>query len=278
MGRAFRRRHGVSRSHRIRSLVIIGAGLALLHALVPDAGARETSLYLVALPIGYGHLLGSCLFARARMRPTGLEAAFASSSALTLLCGYTWALHVEALQLVVLAPMLLVSAWHVVENDLALARAYRSELRLDPIPRDAAHHAIALVATAVLGLLALATPTGAYYLTRQWGAALPFQLTTVPDLATAVLMYHAVSWILFFVDRAKALPEPEASRLRWRLLWLHAVPLALNAGLYLWVPAVHVYAAAPTLYLFGSVLHVVQTACVRGLEPRPPARFAWAQP
>jgi hypothetical protein len=259
-------------SNRIRSVTMIGAGLAVLHALVPDATTRERWLTLVALPIGYGHLLGACWFARSRIRMTGLEVAFAGSSVLSLLCAYTWALHVEAARIAVLVPMLLLSAWHIMENDLALARAYRSRMRLDPVPRDAAHHAIALVATAVLGLLALATPTGAYYLAHYWGTALPLQLTTIPDLATAVLMYHAISWILFFVERMKASSEPVALRLRQRLFWLHAIPLAANAIIYTFFPATTVFVASPLLYLFWSVLHAFQTAFVRGLEPRAPAR------
>ena len=71
---------GASVNHRGRSLTIVVAGLTLLHALVPEAAARETWLALVALPIGYGHLVGGWLFARSRMRLTGLEAAFASAS------------------------------------------------------------------------------------------------------------------------------------------------------------------------------------------------------
>ena len=264
-------------SHRIRSLTTVGAGLALLHALVPDRAVREMWLTLVALPIGYGHLLGGLLFARSRTRLSGLEASFVGSCVLSLLCAYTWALHAEIARVVVVVPMLLVSAWHIAENDLALARAYRRGMRLRPLPRGAAHHAIAIAATLLLGLVALATPTGAYYLRLHWGASLPIQLTTISDLATAFLMYHAVSWIFFFFDRAKALPEPDASRLRQRLLWLHAIPLGANAILYTLFPATTVFAASPALYLFWSVLHAFQTAFVRGLEPRAGARVARAR-
>ncbi len=257
---------GASVIHRARSLVPVAAGLALLHALVPEAAARETWLALVALPIGYGHLLGGWLFARSRKRWTGLDAAFAGASILSLLCAYTWALHVEAVRLFVLGPMLLISAWHIVENDLALAWAYRNGMRLRPVPRSAAHHAIVLVATALLVVLALATPTGAYYLHLTFDARPPILLTTIPDLATAVLMVHAVSWIFFFLDRANALPALRATRLRRRLFWLHGLPLGANAILYACLPGIHFYVASATLYLFWSVLHTFQTAWVRGVE------------
>ncbi len=262
------------RPRRIRSLCIVGAGMALLHALAPDAATREAWLYLIALPIGYGHLLGGWLFARSRMRMTGLGAAFVLVSVLTLLCAYTWVLHLEALRFFVLVPMLLISGWHIVENDLALGRAYGEGMRLPPIPRGGMPHALALGVTALLGLVALATPDGAFYLTLYLGAPLPFQLTTVPDLVTAVLMYHAVSFVLFSLDRAKGMLRADARRLRRRLFWVHALPLAANAGLYFALPRVHFYLAAPTLYLFFSVLHAFQTAAVRGVEVRRPLRVA----
>lgn len=255
-------------ANRVASAAIVASGLALLHGLAPDPARRETWLYLVALPIGYGHLLGGLLFARSRMAATRLEAAFLVVSVAMLLCAYSGALHAEALRTWVLLPMLLVSGWHIVENDLSLGRAYRNGLVLVPLPRDARHHALALAVTALLGALALATPTGAFYALWTFGVAPPAQWTTIPDLATAVLMYHAVSWILFFRDRARALPRPASRALRQRLFWLHAAPLALNAALYAGFESAHLYVASPTLYLFWSVLHAFQTATVRGVEPR----------
>jgi len=263
-------------NHRVRSLATVATGLAVLHALVPEAAARETWLTLVVLPIGYGHLLGGWLFAGSRMRLTGLEAAFAGASILSLLCAYTWALHVETVRWFVLVPMLLISAWHIVENDLALARAYRNGLRLRPLPRGAGHHAIVLAATGILGVLAIATPTGAYYLQLYFDARPPILLTTIPDLATAVLMVHAISWIFFFLDRASALPALRATRLRRRLFWLHGLPLGANAMLYACLPAIHFYIASATLYLFWSVLHAFQTALVRRTQPRASASAALA--
>ena len=253
--------------NRLSAAAIVAIGLAVLHLLTPEAAQRERWLYLIALPIGYGHLIGGLLFARSRAAPTALDAAFLGVTALTLLCVYTWALQTETLRFVVLVPMLLVSAWHIVENDLSLSRSYRDGLRLGAVPRDGRHHAVALAGTALIGLAALATPTGAFYLRWGFGTALPWQATTIPDLATAVLMYHAVSWVLFFLDRAQVLLPAAARRLRLHLFWLHAIPVGVNAVLYVGFDEVYPYVVSPTLYLFWSVLHAFQTAVVRGLTP-----------
>ena len=183
------------------------------------------------------------------------------------------------LQTPILVALLVVSAWHIAENDLALRRSYRDDLRLGCVPRAIRHHALAAAWTAGVGLLALSTLTGVQYSMLTFGGpAMPLQTAfTIDELATAVLLYHAVSWILFFEDRARALPEVAAWHLRQRLFWLHAIPIALNVALYLWVPTLHFYAAAPTLYLFWSVLHAFHTAFVRGLEPRACARVTCAR-
>ena len=267
---------------RLLAAALVGLLLALIKLLAPQPMQRQEWLYLVALPIGYGHLLGAALFSRSRYatKPSSLlTTAFAAASILSLLAGYTWALHTPTLQMAVLVPMLLVSAWHIAENDLALGRSYRDDLCLGCVPRAIRHHALAAAWTAGVGLLALSTRSGVHYAMLNFGGpAVPLQTAfAIEELATAVLLYHAISWILFFGDRARALPEVAARQLRRRLLWLHAIPLALNAALYFWVPAIHFYAAAPTLYLFGSVLHAFQTAFARGLEPRAGARVAWAR-
>ncbi len=243
---------------------LLAVGCGLLSASLMSA---PHGLLLVAVPLGYGHLFGAWLFARRRARLIGLDTAFAAVSLLTLLCAYTWALQVEALRFFVLVPMLLLSGWHIAENDLALGRADREQMRLGPIPRDARRHTSALGVTALLGLGALATPDGAFYLQLYFGVAPPFVLTTLPELATAVLMYHAASFVLFSLERARRMPPTAARRLRWRLFQVHALPLAANAFLYCALPSLHSYLAAPTLYLFFSVLHALHTAALRGVEP-----------
>ena len=70
------------------------------------------------------------------------------------------------------------------------------------------------------------------------------------------------------MDRARVLPAAAARQLRLRLIALHAIPLALNVALYLGAPTIYAYVAQPALYLFWSALHAVQTATVRGFEPR----------
>jgi hypothetical protein len=261
-------------ANRAVSATVVLSGLALLHGLVPDAARREVWLYLVALPIGYGHLLGGFLFARRRRATTRLETAFMAVGVAVLLCAYGEALHGEAIRHQVLLAMLIVSGWHIVENDLSLARAYRSGLALGPVPRATRHHALALGVTTLLGALAMATPTGATYALWSVGVATPVQSITVPDLATAVLMYHAVSWLVFFRDRGCTLPPAASRSLRQRLLWLHAAPLALNAVLYAGFDGVYFYVASPVLYLFWSVLHAAQTAAARGLAPARQCRAA----
>lgn len=266
--------------NRLLALAIVAAFLGLLRWLAPAPTERAVWLYLVALPLGYGHLIGAAVFSRSRLGRTRgtmgsrlLSFAFASSTVLTLVAGYTWALHSSVLQPLVLVPMLLLSAWHIAENDLALGRAYRDALRLGALTRALGHHGIALALTAGVGVAALSTAEGALFSRAYLGDLLvrPQAWLSLDELASGVLLYHAVSWLLFFEDRARSLrPRAaiDAARLRRRVFALHAAPLALNAALYLWLPAVHFYVAAPALYLFWSVLHAIQTAAVRGLEPR----------
>jgi hypothetical protein len=266
--------------NRLLALALVGAFVGLLRWLAPAPAERAVWLYLVALPLGYGHLIGAAVFScapgRRSQRAAGsrwLASAFAGSCVLSLLAIYTWALQIDVLQPWVLIPMLLLSAWHIAENDLALGCAYRDALRLGGVAHTLRHHGIALVLTAGVGVAALATPEGAAF-SRAWlgGWVRPWRPWFMLDeLASAVLLYHAVSWLIFFEARACALrPRAaiDAARLRRRVFALHAVPLALNAALYLWLPAIHFYVAAPALYLFWSVLHAIQTAAVRGLGPR----------
>jgi hypothetical protein len=260
--------------NRALSALLVLAFVAGVRLVAPAPEAQAPWLYLVALPIGYGHLIGGLWFAWARLRervpedlPAGLVAASALVGVANLLAAYTWALHVPALLPWVIVPMLLVSAWHIVENDLGLGEAYGRGLELGAVQAGAAHHALALAATTLVGAAALLTPEGTLFASAWLGVSLPALAPFgIDELATAVLMYHAVSWLCFFWERSRVLSRRqrhEARRLRWRLLALHAVPLALNAVLYFTAPALTVYVAAPGLYLFWSVLHAFQTAWVR---------------
>jgi len=260
--------------NRAGSALVVLAFIGLLRIVCPGPEVRTTWLYLVALPIGYGHLIGGLWFARQRMSERvpgdlagGLVVAFALVSVANLLAAYTWALHTPALLPWVLVPMLLVSAWHIVENDLALGEAYRCGLELGSARVDTRHNLLALGVTGLIALAALLTPTGAYYASVWVGWPAPALASfTIDELATAVLLYHAVCWVWFFWDRSRRLQRADleaAGRLRRKLVALHAVPLAGNALLYLLAPSLHLYVAAPTLYLFWSVLHAFQTLWVR---------------
>ena len=51
--------------NRLLTLAIVGSFLGLLRALAPAAEQRLVWLGLIALPLGYGHLLGAAVFAAA---------------------------------------------------------------------------------------------------------------------------------------------------------------------------------------------------------------------
>jgi hypothetical protein len=249
-------------SNRLLALALVGAFIGLLRWLAPAPVERAVWLYLVALPLGYGHLIGAAVFSCARgrrsQRAAGsrwLTSAFAGSCVLSLLAIYTWTLQIDVLQPWVLIPMLLLSAWHIAENDLALGCAYRNALRLGAVAHTLRHHGIALVLTAGVSR-GTATPEGAA--SRAWlgGWIRPWRPWLMLDelFRGAPLSRSFVA--IFFEARVciAAARAIDAARLRRRVFALHAVPLALNAAFYLWLPAIHFYAAAPALYLFWSVL------------------------
>jgi hypothetical protein len=267
--------------NRLLALAIVVAFLGLLRLVAPTPAERAVWLYLIALPLGYGHIIGAAAFSRARWggsrAPAGarlLRAAFAGTSLLSLFAAYAWALRSTTLQPFVLAPILAVFGWHIVENDLELGRAYREGLRIGPVVRSAGPHAAALLFTACVGLAVFSTREGALFSHAYFGAALvPIQSwLTLDELTAAFLLYHTVSWLLFFEARVRALRRTaasEAARLRRRVLAFHLIPCAANAALYLWLPSVHSFAAVPAFYLFWSSVHAVHTALVRGLAPQP---------
>jgi hypothetical protein len=259
--------------NRILAAVTVGVLLWLMRLSEAVIVPRHELLYLVALPLVYGHLIGAALFARSRKpeQPFSmLTSAFTGVNVLALLAAYTWALNTPALQLAVLASILLLSMWHIVENDLELARSYRDGLRLGPVPREVRHYTLGAAWTVAAVLLALSTFAGSRFSILHFGGAIvPVQtFFSFDEVAAAVLLYHAISWIVFFADRARALPAEAGRQLRIHLFALHAIPLALNVALHLGAPTIHAYVAQPALYLFWSALHAVQTAAVRGFEPR----------
>jgi hypothetical protein len=250
--------------HRIGGLLIVAACGLLLTQLAPRPEDRALWLSLIALPLGYGHLLGGLLLTRrpAPLRPPVI--AQASVSILTLLALYTWALSRQEW---LLYPMFAISAWHIFENDIGLARARRNRARVGPIPRGPRPHLLALALSACLAVAMLATPIGSTHAIRQLGWC-PISLPiSAIDLAAAVLMYHAISWLWFLVERTGRLPRADAKRARSQLLWIHLGPLSANAVLYVAFPSAHQIVTAPWLYLFWSFLHAIETAWRRGLAP-----------
>ena len=198
--------------NRTLALAVVVAFLALLRLVAPEPAQRAVWVYLVAFPLGYGHVVGAAVFARSRhQRPREpglarlLRSAFVGSSALTLFAAYAWTLRSPSLQPFVLTPILLLFAWHIVENDLALSRAYRNEMRLGPVARAPSQHALALAVAAGVGLLAFSTREGALFSRVYFGGALvPVQAwLTLDELSAAFVLYHTLSWLLYFEDRVR---------------------------------------------------------------------------
>jgi len=305
--------------NRGTSTGLVAAFLLATRGMLPEPDARAFWQYLFTITLGYGHLIGALVFGSARHTAAGdgagagaLRRAFAVTSTLTLFAAYTWALNQVELLFI---PLLALSVWHTVENDLGLARAYQAGLRLGPLPRSLPHHLLSLATSALLILAAGMTPLWLPYTERiqaSWpgqlgvgglrlfcvvcgavliarGPRLPGALlvlgglalsagigahVTFADLFVAVTLYHLVSWLVFFADRAGRLSRggrPAEARALWRRIgWVHLPPALLCVALLL--PAAEGLAAlrfalfSPAIYLFWSVLHVAQTAWSRGVE------------
>jgi hypothetical protein len=244
------------------------AFLALVHVAAPDPVRREAWTLLIALPLGYGHLIAASLAAResraARGRARPIAKAWAALAVLALFAAYTRALQAPEFAVVVMLPLLVVSAWHIVENDLALARAYRSGLELPALRGSALEIAWIAAVTLGLGGVALTTPSGRQASLLTFGWMLPgVRGPTLADLAAGVLLYHALSFLVFGLDRARLLGARRRARRHRILLLCHAAPALANALLYFWMDALHAIVATPALYLFWSVLHAVETAARR---------------
>ncbi|MCP3986187.1 MAG: hypothetical protein GY723_17540 [bacterium] len=259
--------------NRVQSAAVAGALLGIAHAMWPDPGERSVWVYRCITTFGYGHLIGAAWFARQRMAqlrprdiPVPLWRIFIITSIGTLLGTYAWLLH--------LAPGLIlfffgVSAWHVAENDLALGQAYRDEGRLPDLIRSPTGHAGALAATSVVVLAGLLTPE------LGWTVRLGLTWTgpSLSDVFAAVTGYHLVSWVRFMIDRIRWIRWIDADspgRMYRALLAVHALPLAISLALLGSgdrVATAETLVFGPGLYLFWSVLHVLQTAISRTQHP-----------
>jgi hypothetical protein len=281
--------------NRTTSLGLVVAFLLGTHAWIPDAELRASIQYLCVVTLGYGHLLGAVALRRSRrgawtQPPPLLVDAFWASTALTGFAAYAWA--VARLPALIL-PLLAVSAWHTVENDLAIGRAYANGLRVEAMPRTKGYHAVTLGVTGLVVLLGTRTASwqdlaaGLGWTDAGDGAALgrsglagwiaTMSWLDLPDLFVLVTLHHLLSWLVLLLDRVRAARaagrRDEAARMCARLLGVHLVPAAVCIGLLALPRAgtVHLVVFGPAVYLYWSVLHVIETSWRRGIEARPGA-------
>lgn len=248
--------------NRLISAGCVAAFLLLTHLLCGDPAQRARTQYRFVITLGYGHLIGAlALSARrlARCLPSGvppaLLAAFAGASGLTLFAGYAW---LSARAPSSLLPLLAISTWHVVENDLALARAACTQQPLGPLARALPDHLAAALATLVLLVLAAATLGGPGF----------------GDVFSAVTLYHLVQWLVFLAARARSAGVAARRALWRRLARVHGLPAIVCLGVLALddarAAALRHALFSPSLYLFWSVLHVLQTALARERGARGP--------
>lgn len=265
------------RSRVLCGLASVGL-VASLHAVAKGPDARARAIYFAVLSLGYGHFLGSLFFSRSRLAarapgngPRLLGWAFAGLGIATLFSIYTWMIHVVPAGVY---PLLTLAVWHTLENDLALARAYRGPLRLGPIRWGAHAQGRAVGWAVVIGLLAAAADP-----TLRLPGPLPAWIT-VADIFGVSSLYHLFAWLIFFFERMRAARRQgqieAARRTRRRLLLTHVPMGALCIGLTCIdldsLEVVRVLLLSPATYLFWSTLHVCQTARARFVTETP--RFA----
>ena len=241
---------------RLGAVALVAALVLVLRALASDPGVRRASLLLVALGLGYGHQLGALRFARRRRG--ALEALLLGSTTLSAALAFAAALATGAAAWL-LALLAWLAAWHVLENDVAFARARPGTRRLPPLARGPRRHLVALGASAAVVALALLAPGSA----PAWvGVGVPAWLAvwTPEEVIAVLLLYHSATWL------GRALGPASGAPRRARVLLVHALPLLVLALASAFAPAAYAWAAAPPIYLFLSAAHAVHTCFERGLE------------
>ena len=249
---------------RVATLFGVAALVLAIRALAPDPGMRRAALLLAALGVGYGHQLGAFAFARRRAR-SALDRLMLATTALSIGLAFAWALASAA------APWLLVSlaalaAWHVIENDVALARAAPGRMRLPPLSRGVWPHLAAFTAAAAVVATALAAPGLAPSLVAR-GAPVWLAAWTPEEVIAVLLLHHSAVWgVRGWQARAEAGPAFVPGH-RASILLLHALPLVALAGAHELAPAAFAWALSPPIYLLLSTAHAIHTCVERGLEP-----------
>jgi hypothetical protein len=251
--------------NRVLSGALVACYLTAAAAWQPDALARAELHYRCVLTLGYGHLLGSAVSARAplstalrRLGPLTVSLFFCLT---TVLLAFTLYLALISLLPSIVYGLLAIGMWHTVENDHMLASIYA------PRTRQALVH-VSAANSARLGLPRLSRRLRSHLSVLSITAAalclagLAVDGPLFADFFAATTLYHVASFLVLSIDRRHRTPR----RLR-TLLWVHALPAAICAFL-LAVPAdplrpLHNAAFSPAIYLFWSLLHVAQTVAVR---------------
>lgn len=281
--------------NRVISAVSVATCLTLARFVWSEADERAMAIYRITAVVGYGHLMGAAWpgLGSLRFLAAGdlVRISFMVSTCVTGLFLYA-ALLSQAPWLVLL--LLAASVWHTVENDAELGQLYIRGGRPGPVSGAPGRVAAVVVGAAALVAVALASEQGPSFVgalapagafpgpeppaSGPWIATsgvpparlggLPIQLA---DVFAGVTLYHLVSWLIVVGDRSRALRAAgdgtSASVLDRRVLTLHllpAVPVAGGALFQLnleqgWLG----FLLSPAVYLFWSLLHVIQTVVRR---------------
>lgn len=273
--------------------------IASMQLLLPDPTQRSATHYSVVIALGYGHLIGAWLSASknasspsesaGRQRARALRT---TGQAALLFCLYGIALGLWPA--VVVVPLLTISTWHSVENEWALRSAYRLGSRLPPLTHSIRVRLATLALTALLLLTAGGT-LGREDLAQLLPLSIAESLPNRPlaplcfgDVFAASTLFHLLSWLVFLLQRERIGGERKrvkgerertrGERVRVRgaasgaplsrlLLWTHAPPALVCATLLALpehvAPLLREVVFSPTIYLFWSTLHVVQTVITR---------------
>ena len=200
-------------------------------------------------------------------------------------------------------PMLAISIWHSIENNQCLKETYRAQIRLPALTNKTPDHLVSLGAsscvmawslilvqpdwvTASLAMRILGLLSGALLMTgdkrtpvQRWLGVLLIGAASLPpdwlfetmslhfsDLFTASILYHLISWGVLSVEKS-CRPETPIRTKRDTVL-IHLLPLSILISTYAWPQSwgssIRSDFLAPASYLFWSVIHVAQTAWLRG--------------